>query len=328
MLLALKMPNKRKSFDYRNRNYNSNNYNRSNLNNNNSTNNIESDLPGFYYDPVKNKYFKIESNNSGISNLVTTESIKNKKHSDELNKKIKYLSSKNLLFDTVTSTQFGANYNLKQNYIDNRIIKSELKKFHSFSNETGIKINDIYLFNKKFESNNLDSKNDLYLFVNFYATNTWPEMYTYHVFKLIQNDTRTLFNEKTDFVYQEEQVSEQLFYPSYIQQNYLVTSSSVQNFRFHKGTSWQVSINDLSLRDGMLRQQNLVQFKYKLPIWCSNLNLNKTNSNLTLCATGLSKYCQVNNLSNSMYSKLDTGSSDVYCVRFMPYVRHFLILYY
>ena len=32
-------------------------------------------MPGFYYDPVKKKYFKIQSNNFGVQSVITNQSI-------------------------------------------------------------------------------------------------------------------------------------------------------------------------------------------------------------------------------------------------------------
>ena len=40
------------------------------------TNEQESDLPGFYYDAVKKKYFRIQANGHGVSSVVTKESIR------------------------------------------------------------------------------------------------------------------------------------------------------------------------------------------------------------------------------------------------------------
>ena len=41
-----------------------------------TTNENSSDLPGFYYDSIKQRYFKIQSNTFGVQSVVTNESIR------------------------------------------------------------------------------------------------------------------------------------------------------------------------------------------------------------------------------------------------------------
>ncbi len=99
------------------------------------------ELPGLYYDHVKQKYFKIGSNNFGVASVVTTQSIAKKSNDEEftnLNRVFKKTNDINIL-NTLTFTELkGYNSNLKIKLNDCLIKKSHRQKLYTNPYDTFI----------------------------------------------------------------------------------------------------------------------------------------------------------------------------------------------
>ena len=99
------------------------------------------ELPGFYYDHAKQKYFKIGSNNFGVASVVTSQSIAKKSEDEEfsnLNKHFKKSNNSNIL-NTLTFAQLkGYNSSLKINLKDYLIKTSRKQNLYSNPYDTFI----------------------------------------------------------------------------------------------------------------------------------------------------------------------------------------------
>ncbi len=105
------------------------------------------ELPGFYYDHAKNKYFKIGSNNFGVSSVVTTQSIakiqENKDFSD-LSRKFKRPNSvlNTLAFIEIKGYNSNAKMDLKD-YLIKTSVKQKLYSNYPYDTFITNKIRDI-----------------------------------------------------------------------------------------------------------------------------------------------------------------------------------------
>jgi hypothetical protein len=102
-------------------------------------------LPGFYYDPIKQKYFKIESNSYGINSIISKHSIK-KQNIEKLNKSWK--ASKNLLC-TLFETQLNGSNQKVQHELHDHLLKTaksiqifDLSRYPKFKQLQSFQIND------------------------------------------------------------------------------------------------------------------------------------------------------------------------------------------
>ncbi len=108
-------------------------------------------MPGFYYDPVKQKYFKIESNSFGVSSVLSKHDIAQKKSKqiEENIQKIKCSSTpKNLINHLFTTQLNGFNKKQQNEYCDHilEITKPiklfDLSAYPKFKQLQSFKIND------------------------------------------------------------------------------------------------------------------------------------------------------------------------------------------
>lgn len=93
------------------------------------------ELPGFYYDEAKQKYFKIGSNSFGITSAITTQSIASKQEENIIFKKYQESKLKNTnIINTLTLSQLnGISGQLNMDRTDYLYKTSEPQKFVDLS---------------------------------------------------------------------------------------------------------------------------------------------------------------------------------------------------
>ena len=113
--------NNRKRYAYDNSgNSYRNNHHRHNTNNTVSNSNSNYEIPGFYYDEEKKRYFKIQPNHQ--TNLVTNDLIKIKKREHDLSKNLKKMKPTSLIKNILLNLELGVLnnktlYSERDNYI-------------------------------------------------------------------------------------------------------------------------------------------------------------------------------------------------------------------
>ena len=106
---------KRSNYSYSNNNNNDKRHQRDTEANTNSNN-----IPGFYYDEEKKKYFKIQPNHQRQTNCVTNDLIKTKLRDNDLSKILKITKPINLIKNILLNFELGVSrdlYNDRNNYI-------------------------------------------------------------------------------------------------------------------------------------------------------------------------------------------------------------------
>lgn len=304
------MSNKR--YPYRKRKYHQPYQNNEETESNKSSD----DIPGFYYDPVKKKYFKIQSNSFGSQTVVTNDLVKNKTIDKEIKIKTQVqLKNRKNLINCLYSQELGVDHDLSIKYKDTRLINSKLKNLFSF--EQNEKVKKIQLFGNKFASKNK------FLLVNFVSI-----PHSYKVLKLNEN------------IFEKNVNTEPLYTPIrilYIDRNREVLSESFENQTYlpsyvHNDSYFVSTFNSVSSTDPkpyklIISELNYVEYNsfidfieyqikgFKFPLWCSAIN-----ENVTKCAVGLQNSAEVCSLIDGFSCKLNTKKSDTFCVEFQPLV--------
>lgn len=124
---------------------------------NEASNNNDSvpELPGFYYDHEKQKYFKIGSNSFGVASAITNYSIAKKREQEDLSVKNKSFA-KNLVNLLSMSELHGISSVLKNNHKDYIMHTSKARK-----------LLDISTYPKFKELQAFQVESDTYFLVNF-----------------------------------------------------------------------------------------------------------------------------------------------------------------
>ncbi|CAF0792326.1 unnamed protein product [Brachionus calyciflorus] len=280
-------------------------------------------IPGFYYDPIKNKYFRIQSNSFGIESVHTNESIKNKLDSLEIETKCKLqLKNRNNMINFMfTKEMYGIDTNLRVKYTDNIILNSKLTEKISLYVNNDIK--KIEFFADKSLSENTKFS---YLLVNCTS-------YNYSVYKI----DKRVFNpniictenmhERLDFIEIVENGGisgpfgiKQSNRPAYItNNNYLVSnykSTNVNDQRPYKLKLCEINSCYSTDNDHFLEEKLKIQKSYKFPLWSSSVN-----KEFSKCAIGTHQGAECNNLQDNFLFSLNTKQSDAYCVAFRPDVN-------
>lgn len=276
-----------------------------------------SDLPGFYYDPIKKKYFKIQSHNFGLQSVITNQSIKQKEtllkeQKNDLKK------SKNLI-DNLFLIQLGTfNLNLWNDLKIKYMKQTSLVKL-----EDSVQIKKI----NKFQMSTNDRS--LYFLINISGyLNNLVQCYSINANDLKKNMSNVNYapvsfnhmNESGEFY----SISNTLRSSGlgYIQNNnYLVTDYYPSDSNTNKKQKISISYIDYYNR-GQLNEKLICVKNFVLPMWCSRLNSNLSQNNqLNKLAIGFPKNGIVTNLCDDRYEQLlDSSHSDVYCVKFKPSV--------
>lgn len=264
----------------------------------------ESDLPGFYFDPVRNRYFKIQDNYYGMESVVTNDSIKSKQIAENMNKYPPNSNDKaNLLYYLNDLSLNGLNQNLRCKYQDFKVNFSKLETLFSISNITKI--------NVLFRDKEIGNEKDIYLLVTQTSSSV--------VYKInLKSKTNSLvFIENTnpfeiDIGNPYERYS---ILPPYIHNSsYLV----LYDESFESSSRYGIRICQLNRSDtDRLRETCIGMKRFRLPMWCSAL---PNRALVNKCAVGLPNHAEVCDLidDDSQSYKLNTNSSDAYCIKFSP----------
>jgi hypothetical protein len=282
-----------------------------------TTNENSSDLPGFYYDSIKQRYFKIQSNTFGVQSVVTNESIRlisKAKNNNLTNNKSTSIN----LIDNLIKIQFGK---FDKNLINDLEIvymkqlplvqlenSVQIKKINTFKLNTNDKqiyflINISGYLNNLVQCisiNSLSFKRNLcnldYLPIRFNHLNDSNEFY---------GTSQTLRSSGL----------------AYIQNNnYLVTDHYPSEGNINKKQKLSISFIDFYNRD-QLNEKIIFVKNFTLPLWCSSLNSNIEQDNqLNKCVIGFPKNAIVVNFNDNRNEQiLDSLSSDVYCAKFKSF---------
>lgn len=278
------------------------------------------DIPGFYFDPVKNRYFKIQQNTYGVQNVPTKETLKKKVDDQELKIKCQsQLLKRNLISYLMKKEIYGADNSLRLDFTDNLIINSKLKILSSLDSNLEIKKLQV-LPSQLF----LDKKNVIHILLNFVGV-----PFSYKIFELCTN----LFKNKENLI--NNQILKQLYFinknengvvtgpidhmmsnlPAFmINQNHILSTYQSVDANDNKPFKLKISKIETYDRESDFLVQTSKYFKsYKFPLWCSDVN-----NELTRCAVGLHQGGEVNNLGDDQFFRLNTYRSDVYCIKFKP----------
>lgn len=281
----------------------------------------ENDIPGFYFDPVKNKYFKIQQNTFGVQNIPTNELIKKKLDKQELeNECKKQLMKRNSLLTLMIKKEiYGANNQLKLEFTNNLIANSKLKDLVSFESNLTIKKIEV-LSSDHF----LNKKNMIYILVNFVG-----DPFSYKIFELCTdffvNNENLSNNQLLNQVYFVEQSENGIItgpiedkitnLPSYmVGKNHIL--STFKSIDQGDNRPFKLKISQIASYDR--ESEFLIEIpkyskSFKFPLWCSDVN-----KEMTRCAVGLHQGGEVNNLQDNYFFRLNTFRSDVYCIKFKP----------
>ncbi len=273
-------------------------------------------MPGFYYDPVKKKYFKIQSNNFGVQSVVTNRSIIEKNNLLKCQSTTGRNQSINLI-DKLFKIQLGQfEKNLLKDLqivymkqsrlinLENSVQIKKMTKFQLASNEKSL----YFLLNISGYLNNLVQC----FFVNLNEVKR-------NMINL--NYTPIRFNHIVD--------SDEFFGSSqtlrssglaYIQNNnYLVTDHYPSDG--NKKQKITITHIDFYNREQLNAKAICVKL-YALPLWCTTLNSNTAKDNrLDKIAIGFPKNAVVADFDEERNEQiLDSMHTDVYCARFKPSV--------
>ena len=274
-------------------------------------------MPGFYYDPVKKKYFKIQSNNFGVQSVVTNRSIIEKNNLLKCQSTTGRNQSINLI-DKLFKIQLGQfEKNLLKDLqivymkqsrlinLENSVQIKKMTKFQLASNEKSL----YFLLNISGYLNNLVQC----FFVNLNEVKR-------NMINL--NYTPIRFNHIVD--------SDEFFGSSqtlrssglaYIQNNnYLVTDHYPSDG--NKKQKITITHIDFYNREQLNAKAICVKL-YALPLWCTTLNSNTAKDNrLDKIAIGFPKNAIVAGFDEERNEQLlDSMHTDVYCARFKPSVQ-------
>lgn len=267
---------------------------------------------------MKRKYFKIQAHNYGIQSIVTNQTLK--QHQSNLLKQ-QLSTSKNSInlienLFTIQSGRFNINLmndlrvlHMKQNplvKLENSVQIKKINKFKISSNEkclyfliniAGYLNNLVQCFSINMSDLKRNSSNVNYHPIRFNHLNDHDEFY---------GISQTLRSSGL----------------AYIQNNnYLVIDHYPSETNQSKKQKISISFIDYYNRE-QLNEKLICVKNFVLPLWCSTLNSNTTSTNqISKCGIGLPKNGVVACLYEDRNEQiLDSGYSDVYCIKFKPSV--------
>lgn len=295
--------------------------NRSSLQDSRTSVTTDNEIPGFYFDPIKNKYFKIQQNTFGIQNIPTSEVIKKKLDKQEFeNECKKQLKKRNSLLSLMIKKEiYGANNQLKLDFTNNLIANSILKSLSSF--ETNLTIKKIEVLSS---DHLLNKKNMIFILVNFVGV-----PFVYKIFELCtdffgnnENLSNNQLLNQLNFIEQSENgvitgpIEEKIsILPAYmVSKNHILSTFKSNDHGDNRPFKLKISQITSYDRESEFLEEVPKYFKsFKFPLWCSDVN-----KEMTRCAAGLHQGGEVKNLQDNQFFRLNTYRSDVYCVKFKP----------
>ena len=229
------------------------------------------DLPGFYYDPVKQKYFKIESNSYSVQSVIT-------KHSVAKSTKPKAVRSPAMnLLNSLISTEINGFRN-KLDYND-----------FSWTVTTPVKIFDLSTYPRFKQIQLFEMNAKLYILVNFL-----DDLFSYNccMLKLNRRDLDLKMQniiKEVDFSFVKfRNLSTNRNELSLLYEQYSSTKSYIQNGKYYVKTHNQEKPSSLYISllspcsdgglENCLDNYPLASRSYKTSaIWCSTRNLIYSN---------------------------------------------------
>jgi hypothetical protein len=293
-------------------------------NNNNTKTDFE--IPGFYYDQEKKKYFKIQPNHQQQTNLVTNDVIEIKKQEDDLKKNLNQIKSTNLIKNILLVRELGI---LDRKYLydeRNNYKISNLKRKSSFEIQNGISYTSQFKF---------DTKSDyIYLLANSLSSTIYKSEYLVTFFK-IHKSTGNVFNVRSNqYSYSYSYSTNQYSYTdnssthAYVHDNeYLVKTRHFPNQNQNVQSNYSVAISRLSLfnkneSENRLRGEQIILYDFSKDFLCTRLNsCFQTGKKFTKFSIGFFDHAEVVVDNRSQY--VNTLKSDVYCQQFHPIVSNF-----
>jgi hypothetical protein len=283
------------------------------LNKEETTNENSSDLPGFYYDSIKQRYFKIQSNTFGVQSVVTNESIRlmSKAKNDLTSNKSTSIN----LIDNLIKIQFGK---FDRNLINDLEIVY-MKQLPLVQLENSVQIKKINTF--KLNTND----KQIYFLINISGyLNNLVQCISINSLSFKRNLSNLDYlpirfnhlNDSNEFYGTSQTLRSSGL--AYIQNNnYLVTDHYPSEGNINKKQKLSISFIDFYNRD-QLNEKIIFVKNFTLPLWCSSLNSNIEQDNqLNKCVIGFPKNAiMVNFHDNRNEQILDSFSSDVYCAKF------------
>lgn len=296
----------------------------------NAASSNEIQIPGFYFDPIKNKYFKIQANSFGSESLISNESLKTKQQEELMatQSRKSNRTTRNLIH-TLNQAEFGTNEQLRTDLTDYSLNKASLKKLVEFNSIDIGNIRSIKVLGKSIRK---PSDENLYLFVNFADL-----PYSYRIFKLSNlnadsnwDNTKIKFTlvNLVNFNQQNEYVNDELsslsFLPAHIHETDKSTFLVSYSHSEIQQKPYICKINQLencsTAPMSSFKISEKCQMSFSKPMWCSALEI---TSSSRILATGLPNCLNVSHLETSHSSNLDTHSSDVFAIKFKPNVSLF-----
>ena len=281
------------------------------------------ELPGFYWDPVKKKYFKVQKNSYGVQSSVTNDSIQNSKKLTEQKVSTTKTAGQNLI-QILFDCQNGFDHKLRQAFNDFKINSAKPRKLVSFGQIYGNELKEIQFFNL----NKTKESNEIYLLTNFHQNEE-------HLARIFKIDPKNLTQiAKSSEVTSEIELNQiQLNNPNSFSEEFKTSSTKAQifneNYLMRSFVSSNFSIlyiyNLINVPGQLNEITCLPKMKkdYTSDLWCSSLNSDENSTNqLRKCAIGFSNHAQVDYIEKNVGTqKLNTKKSCVYCIKFKPSVK-------
>lgn len=265
-----------------------------------SSNNL--DIPGFYYDEVKKRYFKIQPNYATQSSVVTNDIIKERKHNQKILKT--RFKIENILL-SVFKNELGATKELYQTFNDQIISRLDVKSKIEFDDLKGIQYMSV--FDSEYESN------FAYVCLSYLDYHQQPfDVRIIKVNKALSHLRTERVSFKAQDIYYDEKQSNS---GAYVHDNrYLVTTRA----NFNQSFVQIVKLTQSSQYTNILIETQIADFNVKNTLWSSCLNSNeKLNYSLTKCALGFADCGQVRDIYDSRKRfHLNSLSSDVFSIKF------------
>jgi hypothetical protein len=274
-----------------------------------SSNNLE--IPGFYYDEVKKRYFKIQPNYATQANVLTNDVIKELKHRQKIQKT--RFKIENILL-SVFKNELGATSELYQSFNDQIISRLDVKSKIEFDDLKGIQYMSV--FNSEFNSSSA------YVCLSYLDYHQHP--FDVRVIKINKSlselRTERVSFKSQDTIYEEKQSNT----GAYIHDNHYLVTTRVN---FNQSYVQIIKLTESSQPANTLIETQIIDLNVRNSFWSTSLNSNeKQNYSLTKCALGYADCGQVRDIYDSHKRfHLNSLSSDVFCTKFHPYDTETLV---
>jgi hypothetical protein len=307
----------------------SSNYSESNLGHTSSspspqTSSNSSDIPGFYYDPVKKRYFKVQSNSFGIQASVTSDSLKSKESEARIQQSIETAQSHRSLVTFLHRQQaHGLCEKLKFDYEEILLAKSNLHHIHLFNFVDRVKQIQLFPQSPTTDANsclfvNLGSEYKIFN-LNLNLLRGENRLDTARL-QFIRIDSQQPYENLIDWVRRNLDEKIEMHSLNDMHRQYVLTQAKIDSDSY----SYKISQLEATTADGDgdIERREFFSFNFQQPSWQTCFNFN--GSKLALCLT---RQIRVVNLAatttplaaiRSPHITLDTRNSDAFCARFKP----------